>query len=366
MVSYRWRRYSIFVVVSLLLAFLSVPSIVKTTDASRIDIIDYDLEGIDADTSQYFVVWLRGVTPVPMEVNASVLEFVGSTGWPQLSIEVYDYEHYSYTTGALATCGTHENYTCRLSFEAPGQEKVVVAVRNLDPVDDAVYNITFSSPLSMDFQYTTIFDINNVTNPQANTISITYFHTTNPYLFRLSSSGDSRIVLEYISLYQRDEIYFMIYNKGNTTDLFIGILGVPYPPETYPSFTAFIIDFEDVGEEDKEVLYLWSISNYSCSGVFTCESGHRYNFWIDRGYWEPDLNIVFDTFGNEELNYEPELFAENPEGVISLRLSFTDPWLEYQSLQRDIFNYYLGIGGIAAGGFGVFLFSVWYYRRRYH
>jgi hypothetical protein len=361
----RWRRYSVFIVLILLLTVLSVPSIVMKTDASKITIVDYDLEGIDAGTTQYYVVWLRGVTPVPMEVNASVLEFVGATGWPQLSIEVYDYEDYTYDIGAIASCGTHDNYTCRLSFDAPGQDKVVVAVKNLDPVDDAVYNITFSSSYDMDFQYTSMFDIDDITDQQANTISITYFHTTNPYLFRLSSSGDSRVVLEYISLYQRDEIYFMIYNKGNTTDMFVGILGIPYY-ETYPEFTSFIIDFEDVGEEDKEVLYLWTISNYSCSGVFTCESGHRYNFWIDLGYWEPDLYIVFDTFGDEELNYDPDLFAENPDSVVSLRLSFTDPWLEYQGLQRDIFNYYLGIGGIAAGGFGVFLFSAWYYRRRYH
>jgi hypothetical protein len=136
--------------------------------------------------------------------------------------------------------------------------------------------------------------------------------------------------------------------------------------DPYPSLTAFIIDFEDYGEEDKEALYLWTISNFSCSGIFTCESGHRYNFWIDLGYWRPDLYVFFDTFGNEELNYEPELLAENPEGVVSLRLSFTDPWLEYRYLERDIFNYWLGIGGLATAGGGVFLFSIWYYRRRYH
>ena len=75
---------------------------------------------------------------------------------------------------------------------------------------------------------------------------------------------------------------------------------------------------------------------------------------------------MFDTFGNEELNFEADLLAENPEGVVSLRLSFIDPWLEYQNLQRDIFNYYLGIGGLVAGGSGVFLFAIWYYRRRFH
>ncbi len=84
------------------------------------------------------------------------------------------------------------------------------------------------------------------------------------------------------------------------------------------------------------------------------------------GYWRPDMYVYFDTFGDEELNYEPELLAENPDGVVSLRLSFIDPWLEFRDLERDIFNYWLGIGGLAAGGGGVFLFSIWYYRRRYH
>jgi hypothetical protein len=361
------RTYTILLSLSILLSLLGA-SYVYDTEASSITIIDYDLDGIDASTSQNYVLWIRGEDIVPLEVNASVLEFVGSSGWPQISIEIFEYDDYSYSTGALANCGTGDNYTCRLNFAASGYDKYVVVVKNLDPVDDAVYNITFSSVDNIDFQYTSLFDIDDVVDPQSNTVSITYFHSTNPYLFRFASSGDSRVVTEYISystFSTTDELYFMIYNKGNTTDLFVGILGLPYI-EPYPSLTAFIIDFEDYGEEDKEVLYLWTISNYSCSGIFTCESGHRYNFWIDIGDWEPDLYIVFDTFENEELNFEADLFAENPEGVVSLRLSFTDPWLEYQDLQRDIFNYYLGVGGLAAGGTGVFLFAIWYYRRKYH
>ena len=358
------RTYTILISVSLVLSLLGTTH-VFATEASRINIIDYELEGIDADTVQYYVLWFRGPDPVPLEVNATVLEFVGSTGWPQLAIEVFDYDDYSYSTGALASCGTNDNYTCRLNFDALDHEKYVVAVTNLDPVDDAVYNITFSSPESIDFQYTSMFDIDDIVDPQANSLSITYFHSTNPYLFRFEGSGDSRVVVEYLSISTTDELYFMIYNKGNTTDLFVGILGLPYI-EPYPSLTAYIIDFEDIGEEDREVLYLWTISNYSCSGTFTCESEHRYNFWIDLGYWRPDLYVYFDTFGDEELNFEPELLAENPDSVVSLRLSFTDPWLEYRYLQRDIFNFYLGIGGLATAGGGVFLFSIWYYRRRYH
>ncbi|MHA2024336.1 MAG: hypothetical protein ACW98U_00425 [Candidatus Thorarchaeota archaeon] len=362
------RRYSRFILLSLLVASVTVPAIVDNVAASSINIIDYDLEGIYADTTQYYVLWVRGDNTVPLEVNASVLEFVGSTGWPQLSIEVFDYEDYHYRTSAIADCRTLDNYTCRLNFDASGHNKYVVAMKNLDLVDDAVYNLTISSPDIIDFQYTSIFDLDDIIDPQSNTISITYFHSTNPYLFRLEGSGDSRVVaayFPYLSSSPNDELYFMIYNKGNTSDLFVGILGLPYI-EPYPSLTAFIIDFEDYEEENKEVLYLWTVSNYSSSGTFSCESGHRYNFWIDIGSWEPDLYIVFDTFGNEELNLETDLLAENPEGVVSLILSFIDPWQEYRNLQRDIFNYTLGIGGLAAGGSGVFLFAIWYYRRRYH
>ncbi len=356
--------FTILLALSLVLSLLGVTS-VSVVEASSITIIDYELEGINAGTSQYYVLWYRGPGIVSLDVNATVLEFVGATGWPQIVIDVFNYDDYSYNTGALASCGTNDNYTCRLNFNALSNDKYVVAVTNLDPVDDAVYNITFSSPDSIDFQYTSMFDIDDIIDPQANTLSITYFHSTNPYLFRFTSSGNSRIVVEHIPYSTTDELYFMIYNKGNTTDLFVGILGLPYV-EPYPSLTAFIIDFEDYGQEDKEVLYLWTFSNYSCSGVFTCESGHRYNFWIDLGYWKPDLYIFFDTFENEELNYEPDLLEENPDDMVSLRLSFTDPWIEYRELQRDIFNYYLGIGGLAAAGGGVFLFFIWYYRRRYH
>ena len=66
------RRYSSFVIISILIAILTVPTIVNKAAASSINIIDYDLEGINAVTSQYYVLWVRGDTLVPLEVNASV------------------------------------------------------------------------------------------------------------------------------------------------------------------------------------------------------------------------------------------------------------------------------------------------------
>ena len=189
----------------------------------------------------------------------------------------------------------------------------------------------------------------------------TYFESTNPYLYRLESAGTSRVVVQYFPYGSAEEVYFFIINKGETCDLFVGLLGIPYYT-IYPDLTAFVIDFENYGQEDSEILYLWTISNYSTGNTFECESGHRYNFWIDLGYYEPELHVVFDSFGTENINYDADLLTSNPDGEISVRFSFTDPWLEFQQLNRNVWNFYLGIGGATAVGA---VFAIWYLRRRY-
>lgn len=73
------RTYTILLSLSLVLSLLGTTH-VFVAEASRINIIDYELEGIDADTSQYYVLWFRGLDAVALEVNATVLEFIGSTG----------------------------------------------------------------------------------------------------------------------------------------------------------------------------------------------------------------------------------------------------------------------------------------------
>ncbi len=157
-------------------------------------------------------------------------------------------------------------------------------------------------------------------------------------------------------------MYFFIINKGETCDLFVGLLGISYYTN-YPDLTAFIKDFKDYGQEDGDILYLWTISNYSTGGTFKCESGHRYNFWIDFGYYTPDLYIIFDSFGEEDLNFDTDLLTRNPEDEISIRSSFTDSWVEFQQLSRNAWNWLLGIGGSVGAGA---LFSIWYLRRRYY
>ena len=340
----------------------TVSYLTEFSKASSLSIIDFDYEGITADTTQYFVLWNQGINIVELTVNATVLEFVGSTGWPQLEMRIFEFSDYNYSDNYLAICWNLNNYTCRLSFEAVNNSRYTLAVTNLDQVDDAVYNLTISSVSDIDFQYTTMYETNEVSNPQENTISITYFESSNPYLYRLESAGTTRVVVSYISYSTTDEIYFFIINKGETCDLFVGLLGLPYLVD-YPSLTAFVIDFEDYGQEDKEILYLWTISNFSAGDTFHCESGHRYNFWIDLGYYRPDLYIVFDSLGGEDLNFDTDLLAPNPEGEISIRLSFTDPWVEFRQLERDVWYWYLGVGG---GIGGVALFSIWYLRRRYY
>ncbi|TFG97018.1 hypothetical protein E4H12_09655, partial [Candidatus Thorarchaeota archaeon] len=45
----------------------------ESADASSLSIIDYDYEGIAADSTQYFVIWVRGDQSVELTINASVL-----------------------------------------------------------------------------------------------------------------------------------------------------------------------------------------------------------------------------------------------------------------------------------------------------
>lgn len=356
------RQLAYLLICSIITGSITLAYFTDSSEASSLSIIDYDYEGIAADKTQYFVLWNQGTDFVELTVNASVLEFLGSTGWPQLEMRIFEFSDYNYTDDFLAICWNLNNYTCRLSFEAVNNSRYTLAVTNLDPVDDAVYNLTVSSHSDIDFQYTTMYEINEVTNPLDNTVSITYFESTNPYLYRLESAGTSRVVVPYFPYSAADEIYFFIINKGETCDLFVGLLGIPYITD-YPSLTAFVIDFEEYGQEDNEILYLWTISNFSTGDTFRCESGHRYNFWIDLGYYRPDLYIVFDSFGEEDLNFDVELLTPNPNGEISIRLSFTDPWIEFNQLQRDIWYWYLGIG---SGVGGIVLFSIWYLRRRYY
>lgn len=148
---------------------------IENVDGSSLSIIDYDYEGIAADSTQYFVLWIHGSQPVDIAVNASVLEFEGATGWPQLKMRIFEFQDYNYTEGYLAICWSSNNYTCRLSYQAENDSRYVLAVSNLDPVDDAVYNLTISSTQDIDFQYTAMYELDDVSNPQDNTISITYF-----------------------------------------------------------------------------------------------------------------------------------------------------------------------------------------------
>lgn len=61
----------------LITSLFSIP-IVSEVAADGINIIDY--EGINPDTTQFFVTWNHGLTPHDIQVNISALEFVGATG----------------------------------------------------------------------------------------------------------------------------------------------------------------------------------------------------------------------------------------------------------------------------------------------
>ncbi|MHA1575848.1 MAG: hypothetical protein ACTSU3_00665 [Candidatus Thorarchaeota archaeon] len=336
---------------------------VNDVAADGINIIDYDYEGIDPDTTQFFVIWNHGSNPHDIQVNISALEFVGATGWPNFEVSLYDFNDYGYDDNPLATCNTDDNYTCQLVYAMENQTRYVVAVRNLDPVDDAIYNITIRSDEDLDFQYTGNLDMDLYEGGNDETIAITYFESANPYLYRLESYSDTRIVLEWINR-GSDEYYIFIYNKGPTCEMFVGLIGYAYFYD-YPSVTGIISDFEDLdaGIIGTNELELFTIFNSSAGGTFTCEKDHRYRFWIDVGTDEPAANFIFDTLGSTPLDFDVDVLAENPDDMIALRGSNIDPWLEYRELNRDAFYWFLGVGGATTTGI---VFTLWYLRRKYY
>jgi len=337
---------------------------VSGVSADGITIIDYDYEGILADSTQYFVVNNLGSRSYDLQVNISALEFEGATGWPDFRLSVYDFWDAEYSTDYIASSSTNNNYSCRIFFEAESEYRYVIAVSNLDSVDDAVYNISIISEVNLDFQYTSMFDMDDYDSEEDETIAITYFERSNPFYYRLKGYENTRVVIEWIPLYDQVEYYFMIYNKGETCELFVGLLGLSYYYYDYPDLTGAIADFEDLdAEKDEAEVILYTIANYSTGDTFLCESGHRYRFWIDPGIYEPTVYIIFDSLGGTQLDFDADLLSGNPDGVISLRPSAVDPWIEFRQTSRDIFYWVLGVGGLSFGGI---IFTVWYLRKRFY
>lgn len=356
-------KISMIILILFSLSFASA-TYAHEASADGIDIIDSDYEGILPSSTQYFVINNMGSRSYDLQANISALEFEGATGWPNVRLAVYDFWNPDYLENYLDASSTNENYSCRVFFEAKSEGRYVIAVSNLDPVDDAVYNISIISEVDLDFQYTSLFDMDDYDADESETIVITYFERTNPYYYRLEGYDQTRVVVEWMPLYNQLEYYFLIYNKAETCELFVGLVGVPYYGSTFPSLTAAIADFEDLdaGKEDSQFI-LFSIANYSTGGFFTCESGHRYRFWIDSGIYEPDVYIIFDSYDGPPLDFDADLFSENPDDVVSLRPSHVDPWVEFRQTSRDVFYWAIGIGGASIGGI---LFSIWYLRKRYY
>ncbi|MHA1928657.1 MAG: hypothetical protein ACTSV2_08795 [Candidatus Thorarchaeota archaeon] len=348
-----------------ILTLASIFSItVEDAAANGLNIIDEDYEGILPDTTQYFAIANHGSSTQLLQVNISALEFVGATGYPDFELAVYDFDDRSYSDGYLAICNTDDNYTCRLFFIAESDESYVVAVTNLDKSDDAIYNITIRSKTELDFQYTTMFDMDDFDSGYQNTIAITYFESASPYLFRIGGYSDTRVIVEWTNLGE-EEYYFFIYNKGETCEMFVGLIGFPfYSYYAYPMLTAVISDFEDLDAGSLETeTDLFTISNSSVGRNFTCESEHRYRFWIDVGSDEPTVYFIFDTYGETELDFRQDIFTDNPEDKISLVPSRVDPWIEFRNLTRDSYMWIFGVGGATVTGI---LFTVWFLRKRYY
>lgn len=194
------RRARAYVVLSLLVLLVAAGSLsivlIEEVSADTLTIIDYDYEGILQDETQYFVLWNHGTKTFDLQVNISALEFEGATGWPDFELKLYEFDDYDYGNGYLKRSQTDTNYSCRINFEIDGDERYVIAVHNQDTIDDAIYNISLVSFEAVDFQYTSMFEMDDVSSPGDDTIGFTYFETASPYLYRLEGFSETRVIVE--------------------------------------------------------------------------------------------------------------------------------------------------------------------------
>jgi hypothetical protein len=96
------KRLAILLILVLFTGSMTLTFFSDGADASSLSIIDYDHEGIAADSTQYFALLIHSSQPVDLTVNVSVLEFVGSSGWPQLEMRIFEFQDYNYTEGYLS------------------------------------------------------------------------------------------------------------------------------------------------------------------------------------------------------------------------------------------------------------------------
>lgn len=350
-------------------------SIVLTRNASanQLNIIDYDYEGILAGETQYFAIY-NDASNTSMGINMTTLEFAGwTTPYPNISIGVYawnDYRHGNANAGLLAT-NVSGGYYNNVSFQCIRGHRYVVKIVNLDPVDDATYNLTIITGPGVLISNSVAFIEQGWV---AGKVVIGYYQQTDPWLYD-SLDGYGRITIpvgywrygaqEYIKPF--GERYFTVQNVYTDIVLFVGVTVYTLDPYgTGASCTLGVIDWAmlDAGSTDWIDL-AFTIGNYSAGFNFTCLAGHTYQVYFKNGdsAYGVFINATFNTWGQASMRFDNDLDPEPPTDQIRVRLFSYDPWLDMRRSERELL--YGWIFGGAGAGIGGVLVTAFFIKRRY-
>ncbi len=359
-------KKKIFIIISLIFLsnFLFYENNLKSSSAdSQLNILDYYNEGIPADYTEYFVLWNQGQYDYPLQINATAMEFVGATGWPELQIEIWEWADFRNQEDPLRQNLTQFDYYVQSLFTCEAQERYILAITNLDPVDEITYNLTLWTQASIDFVYTEKYNLHAGDMQQSETTTVTYFGEADPTLFAMEEDNNFRVLIEVPYAPSRSSVayehYFFIENTGTDSMVFLGFRGFGNNLETTPQITGYIQDWENYNEGETSDLIFFTIVNDSTGIWFNCLAGHRYSLWVQGGteFYPIDLYIIVESFGDTPLYFE-DGSNDPPSDVIEIIYSLEDPWITSRNIRRWII-----FGGSGGAFLGLAVIGWWIKRR---
>lgn len=355
---------SIFICLCLIFSgFLVVGNVVFCSADSQLNILDYYVEGIPADYTEYFAIWNQGDFDYSLQINATVLEYVGSTGWPELKLELWNWDDFRAGSESIVANQTDLDYYVRCLFTCEAESRYVLAVTNLDPVDDCTYNLTFFTPAAIDFVYPEKYQIYGGGHVGEDSTTITYFGDANPTLYALQGEGTSRIIIDipyaqyqYVPLYDH---YFLIENTGEDSLVFLGFVGEGSYFASTPQIIGYLQDWENYNEGQTADYSFFTISNDSTGFWFNCQKGHKYSLWVKGGIelYPIDLYVIIESKGDTDLYFEDGT-NDPPKGCIEIIPTREDPWITWRTLRRRII-----FGGTGGALVGLSILGLWIKRR---
>jgi hypothetical protein len=366
----RHIMYLVLVSLSMTIAATAFPA--RNATANQLNIIDWDNEGIAAGETQYFAIY-NDAANTSMVLNMTTLEFDGNlTSFPNMTLSVFAWNAYfpGTTSGALATNFSNK-YSNRVSFTCTFHQRYLVRIENIDPADDATYNLTVITDPGVSIHNQVGFIEQGVATGK---IRIGYYQDTDPWLYdSYDDEYRSTIQVGYFGLGAQSyvnpsgERYFTIQNLYANVTLFVGMTSYTLDPSGIgDANTLGVSDWAvmDTGSTDWIDL-AYNFFNYSAGFNFTCEKDHTYQVYFKNGdsAYGLFLNMTFYAWGQARIRYDYDLDAEPPTDQIRVRAFSYDPWLDYRAQSRNLMYGWIA-GGASIGVLGTFA-TLYFIKRRY-